>query len=111
MHTQYLQNFNTFKQTFKETKRSCKYNNKQIFHHRLAFHLQDYSVREWKKQGAPAQKIMVGMPMYGRSFSLQNTSMFDIGAGVMGGGIAGRYTKEEGFMAYYEVRRRCNLCT
>lgn len=63
----------------------------------------DYSVREWKKQGAPAQKIMVGMPMYGRSFTLKNVSMFDIGAEVMGGGRAGRYTKEEGFMAYYEV--------
>lgn len=64
---------------------------------------QDYSVREWKKQGAPGQKIMVGMPMYGRSFTLKNTSMFDIGSEVMGGGKAGRYTQEEGFMAYYEV--------
>lgn len=60
-------------------------------------------MREWKKQGAPGQKIMVGMPMYGRSFTLKNTSMFDIGSEVMGGGHAGRYTREEGFMAYYEV--------
>lgn len=62
-------------------------------------------MREWKKQGAPAQKIMVGMPMYGRSFTLKNVSMFDIGAEVLGGGHPGRYTKEEGFMAYYEVSR------
>lgn len=46
---------------------------------------------------------MVGMPMYGRSFTLKNMSMFDIGSEVMGGGKAGRYTQEEGFMAYYEV--------
>lgn len=63
-------------------------------------------MREWKKQGAPGQKIMVGMPMYGRSFTLKNTSMFDIGSEVMGGGHAGRYTQEEGFMAYYEVGAR-----
>ncbi|KAK8738799.1 hypothetical protein OTU49_003679 [Cherax quadricarinatus] len=63
----------------------------------------DYSVREWKKQGAPGQKIMVGMPTYGRSFTLTNVTKFDIGAEVSGGGHEGRYTQETGFMAYYEV--------
>ncbi|KAK3870939.1 hypothetical protein Pcinc_023874, partial [Petrolisthes cinctipes] len=63
----------------------------------------DYSVREWKKQGAPSQKIMVGMPFYGRTFTLANTTKFDIGAPVTGGGREGRYTQEEGFMSYYEV--------
>ncbi|XP_064081441.1 probable chitinase 10 [Macrobrachium nipponense] len=63
----------------------------------------DFSVREWKKQGAPAQKIMVGMPTYGRSFTLADTSKFDIGAPASEGGTAGRYTQETGFLAYYEV--------
>ncbi|KAG7155317.1 chitinase 10-like 7 [Homarus americanus] len=63
----------------------------------------DYSVREWKKQGAPGQKIMVGMPTYGRSFSLLDSNKFDIGAEVTGGGLESRYTQEAGFMAYYEV--------
>lgn len=55
------------------------------------------------KQGAPAQKIMVGMPTYGRSFTLANVTQFDIGAPASGGGSAGRYTQETGFYSYYEV--------
>lgn len=44
------------------------------------------------------------MPTYGRSFTLVDPAKFDIGAPASGGGIAGKYTSEAGFMAYYEVR-------
>lgn len=47
---------------------------------------------------------MIGMPTYGRSFTLVDPAKFDIGAPASGGGIAGKYTSEAGFMAYYEVR-------
>lgn len=43
------------------------------------------------------------MPTYGRSFTLVNTTQFDIGAPASGGGTAGKYTNEAGFMSYYEV--------
>ncbi|XP_022905137.2 probable chitinase 10 [Onthophagus taurus] len=63
----------------------------------------DYSAREWVKQGAPKEKLMIGMPTYGRSFELVNISNFDIGAPASGGGTAGKYTNEAGFMSYYEI--------
>lgn len=63
----------------------------------------DYSAREWVKQGAPKEKLMIGMPTYGRSFTLVDESKFDIGAPASGGGKPGNYTAESGFMAYYEV--------
>lgn len=43
------------------------------------------------------------MPTYGRSFELVNTTQFDIGAPASGGGDAGKFTSESGFMSYYEI--------
>lgn len=47
---------------------------------------------------------MIGMPTYGRSFTLVDEAKFDIGAPASGGGKPGNYTAESGFMAYYEVK-------
>ncbi|XP_022198692.2 chitotriosidase-1 isoform X2 [Nilaparvata lugens] len=63
----------------------------------------DFSAREWVKQGAPKEKLMIGMPTYGRSFTLVDEDKFDIGAPASGGGTPGKYTGEAGFMSYYEV--------
>ena len=43
------------------------------------------------------------MPVYGRTFSLADPTKFDIGAEALGGGEAGRYTGESGFLSYYEI--------
>ncbi|XP_017755457.1 PREDICTED: probable chitinase 3 [Eufriesea mexicana] len=63
----------------------------------------DYSAREWVKQGAPKEKLMIGMPTYGRSFTLVDKEKFDIGAPASGGGTAGNFTNESGFLSYYEI--------
>ena len=43
------------------------------------------------------------MPTYGRSFTLANPQNSKVNAPASGGGVAGKYTKEGGFLAYYEV--------
>ncbi|XP_012260741.1 probable chitinase 10 [Athalia rosae] len=63
----------------------------------------DYSAREWVKQGAPKEKLMIGMPTYGRSFKLVDKNKFDIGAPASEGGSPGDFTNEAGFLSYYEV--------
>lgn len=45
-----------------------------------------------------------GMPTYGRSFTLSNPNHFKVNSPASAGGKAGEYTKESGFLAYYEVR-------
>lgn len=46
------------------------------------------------------------MPLYGQSFTLDNSQANGLNAATKGGGIAGRFTRSQGFMAYYEI---CDL--
>lgn len=52
--------------------------------------------------GAQANKLVMGIPTFGRSFTLAS-SKTDVGAPTSGPGIPGRFTKEKGTLAYYEV--------
>jgi chitinase len=56
------------------------------------------------QKGAPKEKMNIGMGLYGRSFKLPyGTSSHEMGCPAKGAGAAGLYTREAGFMAYYEV--------
>lgn len=63
----------------------------------------DNAASIWVRLGTPKEKLIIGMPTYGRSFTLSNPDNFRVHAAASGGGKAGEYTKESGFLAYYEV--------
>ncbi|XP_050390294.2 chitotriosidase-1 [Patella vulgata] len=63
----------------------------------------DYAARYWVQKGAPREKIIAGMPMYGRTFTLASRSNTGLGAPVTGGGKKGTYSREAGFFFYYEI--------
>lgn len=65
---------------------------------------QEYSVNALLALGAPANKVVLGVPFYGRSFTLSDPAQNGIGAPVKGAGAAGAITKESGSLSYYEVR-------
>lgn len=69
----------------------------------------DNAASMWVRLGAPKDKLIIGMPTYGRSFTLSNPANFRVHAPASGGGKAGEYTKESGFLAYYEVFANTNL--
>ncbi|XP_067913820.1 acidic mammalian chitinase-like [Heterodontus francisci] len=62
----------------------------------------DFAVKYWRDNGAPAEKLIVGFPTYGRSFTLSSFQT-GVGAPVSGAGQAGPYTRSPGFLAYYEI--------
>ncbi|OCT91821.1 acidic mammalian chitinase [Xenopus laevis] len=63
----------------------------------------DYAMNYWKNNGAAPEKLMVGFPAYGRTFTLSDPSNNGLGAPTSGGGPAAPYTQESGFMAYFEI--------
>ncbi|XP_062970508.1 chitinase-3-like protein 1 [Cynocephalus volans] len=62
----------------------------------------DYAVGYMLRLGAPANKLVMGIPAFGKSFTLAS-SKTGVGAPVVGQGIPGQFTKEKGILAYYEI--------
>ncbi len=58
----------------------------------------------WLERKAPACKLVVGMPCYGRAFRLKDASNHGLLAPSEGDPDPGPYTKEPGTLAFYEVR-------
>lgn len=70
---------------------------------------QDYSISEWLNKGASKEKLVVGFPTYGRSFTLASPNLTDVNAPAIKGGNAGKFTKETGFLAFFEVYELSSL--
>ncbi|XP_071130020.1 chitinase-3-like protein 1 [Mytilus edulis] len=62
-----------------------------------------WAANYWNKMGVPKSKLNIGMGLYGRSFTLKDRNVHDVGAQTKGKGLAGKYTREAGFLSYYEV--------
>jgi chitinase len=65
----------------------------------------NYTINYWIQNGADRKKIVMGMPMYGQSFTLVNASNTGLNSKSSGGAEAGEFTRSKGFLAYYEI---CN---
>lgn len=66
----------------------------------------------WIEKGAPPSKLVMGMPMYGQTFTVEsrrNSYGKDQSVGLnspaSAGGEEGEYTRAKGFLSYYEVRK------
>lgn len=60
------------------------------------------AVQHWLNSGCPREKLVVGIPTYGRTWTL-NSSSTSVGAPAQGGGTPGDLTGEAGFLAYAEI--------
>ncbi|XP_043594466.1 probable chitinase 10 isoform X2 [Bombus pyrosoma] len=63
----------------------------------------NYSINYWIAKGAPRRNIVMGMPLYGQSFSINDRNA---GTGLnvpASAGQAGEFTRAAGFLSYYEI--------
>lgn len=60
-------------------------------------------VNYWISCGAPKEKLNLGVPFYGRAFTLNNPNNNYVGASFSGAGSAGPYTREAGMLGYNEI--------
>jgi chitinase len=60
-------------------------------------------MRYWIELGAPPDRLVMGMPLYGQSFTLADAKNNKLNAKAPGPGQAGEFTRAAGFLAYYEI--------
>ncbi|CAL1282555.1 unnamed protein product [Larinioides sclopetarius] len=63
----------------------------------------EWTVKYYIKKGADPKKLVVGIPTYGRSFTLSDPEETEIGSPADGPAEQGEATREKGYLAYYEI--------
>lgn len=51
-----------------------------------------------------ADKLVLGIPLFGRSYTLAASTLPAPGAAIQGWGDEGQYTQTKGILSYFEVR-------
>ena len=69
----------------------------------VAYFNTNYTLNYWIRLGADPKKIIMGLPLYGQSFTLMDSKINGLNAPTYGPGEAGQFTRQGGFMSYYEV--------
>ncbi|XP_043661694.1 probable chitinase 10 [Drosophila teissieri] len=63
----------------------------------------NFSIYYWLERGIPREKLIMGMPMYGQTFTLADQNRRSLNDKTVGPGKAGTFTRANGFLAYYEI--------
>ncbi|XP_046398093.1 probable chitinase 2 [Ischnura elegans] len=63
----------------------------------------NFSINYWIQNGAPAEKLVMGVGLHGRTFTLSQEDKTDPYAPASGPGTSGPYTREAGFIGYNEI--------
>lgn len=61
------------------------------------------AVDYWLDHGMPPEKLILGLPSYGRSYRLADPSQTALLSAAIGAGPQGPYTGQDGFISLYEM--------
>lgn len=68
----------------------------------------DSTIQMILELGAPASKLVLGVPFHGQSFTLKSPSKNALGSPSLGPGLPGEGTVQPGVLSYYEICERSN---
>ena len=63
----------------------------------------NYTISHLIQAGADRKKLIVGIPLYGQTFTLSDKEDNRMYASTKGPGMAGHFTRTSGFLPYYEA--------
>ena len=63
----------------------------------------NYTINYWLTKGMDRSKIIMGIPLYGQSFTLASRKDHGLNSKTYGGASAGKFTRARGFLSYFEV--------
>lgn len=63
----------------------------------------NYTINYWISKGAPPRSIVMGMPLYGQSFTINDPRANTGLNSPASAGNAGEFTRAAGFLSYYEI--------
>lgn len=66
----------------------------------------DFGISLWLKNGAPAHKLVLGVPLFARSFLLARADQNQLHSPTIGNGTQGPFTRTPGFLSFFEVIQR-----
>ena len=72
--------------------------------------MQDWAVKYWVRLGLPRSKLMLGIPAFGRTWTLQHSLEHSVGSPALSAGNPGIYTRESGLLSFYEVHIENKNC-
>ena len=64
---------------------------------------QDATVTYYLREGLQPNKLVLGIPFYGQSFTLEDPDKNQLSSPTIGGGKAGEATEAIGILSYFEV--------
>ena len=65
--------------------------------------MKDFGINIWLKNGAPPHKLVLGIPLFARTFLLARADDHEIRSPTVGNGTEGPFTRSAGFLSYFEV--------
>jgi GH18 family chitinase len=66
------------------------------------------AISKWLTEGARPDQLVLGISAYGRTYELEDPTLYTPGSPIRGPALPGKITNESGVLSYFEVIKNIN---